>query len=63
MGFIYFLYGYLILGVCSYLYLILGKKLAKLDEDTEGTSFTFKVLIFPGMLLMWPFILAKLFKS
>ena len=60
---IYFTYIYLIIGLLTYLILVLAKKLQKIDEDTSNTGIGFKLLILPGMLVLWPLLLFKLLKK
>jgi hypothetical protein len=35
-------------------------KLTKVDDAAKGTSFWFKLLLIPGSILLWSFILFKL---
>ena len=53
---------YLLLGLVFTL-LFLWKGLTKVDEGAKGTSWFFKLLIFPGMCLFWVLFLRKWIKS
>lgn len=49
---------YLFAGLCFYLAFIF-KWAGQLDENTIGSSLGFKLLILPGIVFLWPFILGK----
>ena len=53
---------YLIAGLLfSVFFYTKGAK--KIDEGTIGTPWHFKLIIFPGVVLLWPALLNKLIKS
>ena len=53
---------YLGLGlIFSVYFLFLG--VTKLDEDAKDTSWTFKLIIMPGVVLLWAILAFKLLKS
>ncbi|MFK7946562.1 MAG: hypothetical protein AB8G11_03145 [Saprospiraceae bacterium] len=53
---------YLVLGFLFSLVFI-WKGLHKVDEGVNGSSFFFKVLIFPGMIVFWVLFLKKWIKT
>jgi len=53
---------YLVSGLLfSILFLIIG--LQRVDDGTNETSLFFKMLILPGVVLLWPLLLQKWIKS
>lgn len=53
---------YLVLGLIFSIF-FLWRGINKVDEGAEGSSFVFKLLIIPGMLVFWTFFLYKWIKS
>ncbi|MEP5611946.1 MAG: hypothetical protein ABJP45_06835 [Cyclobacteriaceae bacterium] len=49
---------YLMLGLLFSIY-FLAKGAAKFDEDTKGSPWHFKLIIFPGIVLLWSILLFK----
>lgn len=54
---------YLLLGLIFGIYLMTKNRLVLLDNATEGCSLWFKVIIFPGIIALWPFLLHTLCKQ
>lgn len=53
---------YLLLGVVfALVFITIGA--GKLDEKAKGTSWVFRVLIFPGAMALWPVLLLKWIKK
>ena len=53
---------YLLLGfVFAIVFIAVGA--GRLDEKAKGTSWWFKVLIFPGSMALWPVLLLKWIKK
>ena len=54
--------AYLVLGLLFSVlfYTSLGPKI---DSGVRNTPWHFKFIIFPGILLLWPFLVIKLFKK
>ncbi|MEO9484890.1 MAG: hypothetical protein ABJG47_15630 [Ekhidna sp.] len=50
---------YLIAGVLFSIYFYV-KGASKIDEGTDGTPWHFKLIIFPGVVLLWPALFIKL---
>ncbi len=59
MLFIYGFYLYFILGIAVAIWFCFFK-VTKTDAAAAGTSFWFKLIIVPGSMLLWPFVLYKL---
>ena len=53
---------YLLLGVL-FAIAFLVKGIAKVDPATKGSGFFFKLLIFPGIVFFWLFLLSKWIKT
>ena len=53
---------YLILGVLFVIPFLL-KGITKVDEGAHGGSFGFKLIIIPGVIVFWPFLLNKWIKK
>ncbi len=53
---------YLLLGLLFSIYFY-AKGAAKIDEGTQGTPWHFKLIIFPGVVLLWVALMVKLFKK
>jgi hypothetical protein len=53
---------YLLLGVL-FVIPFLVKGLAKVDEDAHGGTIGFKIIIIPGVIVFWPFLLRKWMKT
>ena len=53
---------YLLIGVLFSI-AFLFKGLGKVDPGTKGSSFFFKVLLFPGLVFFWILFLPKWLKS
>ena len=49
---------YLLLGVLFVIPFLI-KGLAKVDEGTHGSTIGFKIIIIPGVVVFWPFLLKK----
>lgn len=49
---------YLLVGLIFY-FIFLSKGMKTIDDATDGVKVGFKLLILPGTLLLWPFLLAK----
>ena len=63
VSFILFLAGlYLLLGLLFAL-AFLTKGITKVDEDVQGTGLGFRLLILPGLVLLWPALLMKWIKQ
>lgn len=62
MDFIFLLFGlYFTFGLCVSLFFFFTKALAALDVSAQGSSYAFKLIILPGLLVFWPFLLRKYF--
>jgi len=59
MIFIYAFYGYFVTGITIAIWFCFFK-VTKTDVSAEGSSFGFKLIIVPGVMLLWPFVLYKL---
>lgn len=57
---IYILYLYVILGVFIALWFAFFK-VNHLDHNADGTSILFRLLILPGSIILWPYIIYKIF--
>ena len=53
---------YLALGAC-FVVPFLIKGLAKVDEGTHGSTIGFKIIIIPGVIVLWPVLLKKWMKK
>jgi len=53
---------YLVIGLLFSIFLY-KKGMALIDENTIGSSIGFKLIIFPGILALWPFLLIKFKKT
>jgi hypothetical protein len=53
---------FLIIGVL-FTFFFITRGLEKVDEDTKGSTWGFKVIIIPGCILLWPFLLQKWLKA
>ena len=53
---------YLVLGVL-FVIPFLMKGLNKIDEGTKGSTIGFKIIIIPGVVVLWPVLLAKWMKE
>ena len=58
---IYLLYLYLALGIVIALWFAFFK-VHHLDHVAENTSFLFRIMILPGSIILWPYILYKNYK-
>ncbi len=47
---------YLFIGLVFYFWFVVGKRIYKLDEGTIGVPLSFRLLILPGTILLWPFL-------
>ncbi len=52
------IYGYLLLGL-GFAVFFLAYKLSKIDANARGTSLGFRLLILPGVILLWPLLIFK----
>jgi hypothetical protein len=59
MLFIYVFYGYFITGITIAIWFCFFK-VTKTDAAAAGSSLLFKLIIVPGAMLLWPFVLYKL---
>ena len=53
---------YLALGVVFVIPFLI-KGLNKVDEGAHGSTFGFKIIIIPGVIVFWPVLLSKWMKS
>ena len=53
---------YLVLGVL-FLIPFLMKGLNKIDEGAHGSTIGFKIIIIPGVIVLWPVLLSKWMKK
>ena len=53
---------YLVLGVL-FVFPFLMKGLNKVDEGANGSTIGFKIIIIPGVVVLWPVLLAKWMKE
>jgi hypothetical protein len=60
--FLTFLAGYLILGILFSFYFYI-KGASQIDEGTQGSPWHFKLIIFPGVVIFWSFLLLKILKK
>ncbi len=59
---IYLDLGYLILGIVFSIFFY-RKGIEKVDEVTIGSTRGFKLIVFPGVVVFWPFLLYKWMKT
>ncbi len=57
--FIYVFYTYLIMGII-FAILFVAKGVDKVDENMHGTNWKLRLLLIPGLALLWPIMLKKL---
>jgi hypothetical protein len=50
--------GYITIGILFAIFFVFFK-IKKVDDSSIHAPIFFKVLIFPGLALMWPFIIGK----
>ena len=53
---------YLLMGVLFVIPFLI-KGLNKVDEGAHGSTFGFKIIIIPGVIVFWPVLLSKWMKS
>jgi hypothetical protein len=53
---------YLLLGFVFGL-AFMAKGITKIDEAAKGSSISFRIIIFPGMMVFWPVLLRKWIKD
>ena len=53
---------YLVVGVL-FVIPFLMKGLTKVDEGAQGSTIGFKIIIIPGVIVLWPLLLSKWMKS
>ena len=53
---------YLFVGVI-FAFFFYVKGMTKLDEGAKGSSIGFKLIVFPGIVVFWPFLLSKWIKA
>jgi len=53
---------YLLLGLISGV-LFVGFGIGRVDPAARGTSIGFRLLVLPGSIALWPFVVAKWFRS
>lgn len=63
VGIVFLLFGLYLLAGFVFYFIFLSKGMKSMDEATEGVKLGFKLLILPGTLFLWPFLLAKWKKS
>lgn len=51
-------YGYVLTGMIYAMYFVFWR-LMQIDENAKQTSVFFKIIILPGIVLLWPFFLFK----
>lgn len=56
---VYAVYVYLVIGLVFSIY-FLAKGIYLLDKGAIGSSIVFKLLIWPGVISLWPFLVFKL---
>ncbi len=56
--FVYTFYAYLMIGLLFAAWFIL-KGVDKIDENMHGTNWKLRILLLPGSVLLWPFLLNK----
>ena len=59
---IYVFIGYLLLGLIFGLFFVFSG-VQQMDEAAQGSSWGFRLLIFPGAVALWIFLLPKWIKS
>jgi len=55
---IYIILVYLLIGIVFSIFFYL-KGIKKVDEVAIGSTFGFKLIVFPGIVVFWPFLLTK----
>jgi lipid-A-disaccharide synthase-like uncharacterized protein len=58
MEVLFFIYGYLLFGLCFAVYFVFVRH-KKIDSAAREVSLFFKLLILGGCLLLWPILLTK----
>lgn len=56
---IFFLY--LVIGFTVAIFILTRKQFEKKDRSFRGTGIGFKLIILPGMLVFWPFLMYNLY--
>jgi len=56
--------GLIVVGIyllCGFLFALafLAKGIAMIDEAAQGSSIGFRIIILPGVIVLWPFLLKK----
>ncbi len=59
---VYMFYGYLMVGAVFALWFVFFR-VHHLDHGAENTPIGFKLLIIPGSILLWPYILSKILRK
>jgi hypothetical protein len=59
MIFIYVFYAYFLIGLAIAIWFCFFK-VTRIDAAAAGSSMWFKLIIVPGTMLLWPFVLYKL---
>lgn len=59
---LYIVMIYLFVGVI-FAFFFYVKGMTKLDEGAKGSSIGFKLIVFPGIVVFWPFLLSKWIKA
>jgi hypothetical protein len=59
---LYLILVYVLVGVV-FAGIFLLRLIHKLDESAIGTSWTFKLMIFPGCVVFWPLLLGKYLRA
>jgi len=57
--FLFIALGYLVLGLIFSVFFYL-KGMDKVDEVASESNIGFKLIIFPGIVVFWPFLLSKI---
>jgi len=59
---IYLLYLYIVLGIVIALWFAFFK-VHHLDQSAKETSLLFRLMIVPGSIILWPYIIYKILKD
>ena len=59
---LYTVTGYLLVGVVFAL-LFVTRLIHRVDEASIGSPWSFKLLIFPGCIILWPVLMKKYFST
>jgi len=59
---VYGFYGYLAIGLVTAV-VVLTKAMKAIDPSTKGSTVTFKLIILPGVVALWPLIVRRWINS